>query len=129
MPPAVAHRGGALKINECLEWRGGQGTRDDRLWVFDVSRLRLLDDGIVAEVCDTGPGIPSEERVKVFRRFCRRDASRATEGAGLGLALVAAIATLHEARCFIPDSDSGLRVRLVLPALSKSLKAVASLID
>lgn len=94
-----------------------------------ISRLRLLDDGIVAEVCDTGPGIPSEEREKVFRRFYRCDASRATEGVGLGLALVAAIATLHEARCFIPDSDSGLRVRLVFPALPKAVRAVASLTD
>ncbi|WP_336869348.1 helix-turn-helix domain-containing protein [Sphingomonas sanguinis] len=59
-----------------------------------------------------GPGIPFDEREKVFRRFYRRDASRNTEGAGLGLALVAAIAALHQADCTIPDSAMGLCVRL-----------------
>ncbi|WP_206543609.1 helix-turn-helix domain-containing protein [Sphingomonas sanguinis] len=59
-----------------------------------------------------GSGIPFDEREKVFRRFYRRDASRNTEGAGLGLALVAAIAALHQADCTIPDSAMGLCVRL-----------------
>ncbi|HJO66431.1 MAG TPA: ATP-binding protein [Sphingomonas sanguinis] len=56
--------------------------------------------------------MPFDEREKVFRRFYRRDASRNTEGAGLGLALVAAIAALHQADCTIPDSAMGLCVRL-----------------
>lgn len=78
-----------------------------------VSCLRIVGTEVVAEICDTGPGIPSDEREKVFRRFYRRDTSRSTEGAGLGLALVAAIATLHHADCTIPDSVDGLCVRLL----------------
>ncbi|MCW1984317.1 UNVERIFIED_ORG: signal transduction histidine kinase [Sphingomonas sp. R1F5B] len=78
-----------------------------------VSRLRIVGTGAVAEICDNGPGIPFGEREKVFRRFYRRDASRSTEGAGLGLALVAAIAALHQVDCTIPDSAEGLCVRLI----------------
>ena len=77
-----------------------------------VSRLHIVGAEAVAEICDKGPGIPFDEREKVFRRFYRRDASRNTEGAGLGLALVAAIAALHQADCTIPDSAMGLCVRL-----------------
>ncbi len=81
-----------------------------------ASHLRLVDGSAVAEVCDTGPGIPPDEHEKVFRRFYRRDASRSTEGAGLGLALVSAIASLHRATCTIPDSNEGLCVRIAFPA-------------
>lgn len=83
-----------------------------------VSRLRIVGGEAVAEVCDSGPGIPIEDREKVFRRFYRRDESRSTEGAGLGLALVAAVASLHQARFGIPDSEQGLCVRVAFPLLS-----------
>ena len=53
-------------------------------------------DGIgVAGVSDTGPGILENERDLVMRRFYRSDRSRSTEGVGLGLSLVGAIAKLH----------------------------------
>ena len=77
-----------------------------------VSRLRTVGTEAVAEICDNGPGIPFDEREKVFRRFYRRDASRSTEGAGLGLALVSAIAALHQAKCTIPGGPEGLCVRI-----------------
>ncbi len=82
-----------------------------------VSRLRIVDGGAVAEICDDGPGIPVEEREKVFRRFYRRDASRSTDGAGLGLALVSAVSALHQATCAIPDAGGGLCVRIGFPPL------------
>jgi signal transduction histidine kinase len=48
-------------------------------------------------VDDDGPGIPDAERAAVFDRFHRLDAGRSREagGAGLGLAIVAAIAEAH----------------------------------
>lgn len=81
-----------------------------------VSRLRLERGSPVAEVCDDGPGIPADERSKVFRRFHRLDASRNTEGAGLGLALVAAVAALHRATHAIPATERGLCVRISFPS-------------
>jgi signal transduction histidine kinase len=79
-----------------------------------VITSRLCADGAapIAEIADTGPGIPPAEREKVFRRFYRLDTSRSTEGAGLGLALVAAIAGLHRASVSIPSDAPGLCVRI-----------------
>jgi signal transduction histidine kinase len=55
-----------------------------------------IRDGIgVAGVDDSGPGIPEDERDLVMRRFYRSDRSRSSDGVGLGLSLVGAIAKLH----------------------------------
>jgi hypothetical protein len=80
-----------------------------------TSRLALVDGCPTAEICDDGPGVPEDERTKIFQRFYRLDASRHSEGAGLGLALVAAIAALHRARYVVPPAD-GLCVRIIFPA-------------
>lgn len=79
------------------------------------TRLRLAARQPIAEIIDNGPGIPADERHKVFRRFYRLDPSRSTEGAGLGLALVAAIATLHGAHYELSDQLTGLCVRIAFP--------------
>ena len=70
----------------------------------------------VCGIADSGPGIPPAERDKVFRRFYRLDASRATAGSGLGLSLVAAIAELHHVKVELTDNAPGLRVTLHFPA-------------
>jgi signal transduction histidine kinase len=77
-----------------------------------VLSLRVEPTAIVVEVRDTGPGIPVEERDKVFHRLYRLDKSRSTPGSGLGLSLVAAIAELHNARIQLEDDSPGLRVSL-----------------
>jgi len=78
-----------------------------------------LDDGPAGPTCmiaDNGPGIPEEERDKVFRRFYRMDRSRSTDGSGLGLSLVAAIADLHRIIMEVGDQQPGLRIVLRFPA-------------
>jgi signal transduction histidine kinase len=62
------------------------------------------------EVEDSGPGIPAAEREAVQRRFYRSEASRHTEGSGLGLALVAAVARLHGMDLAITDANPGCRI-------------------
>jgi signal transduction histidine kinase len=54
-------------------------------------------DGDQAEVAveDDGPGIAAADRARVVERFVRLDQARTTPGAGLGLAMVAAVARLH----------------------------------
>ena len=80
--------------------------------------VRRTDDGVVMAVADDGPGIPVDERAKVLRRFYRLDASRHSPGAGLGLAIVSAIASLHEAQLSLADNCPGLRVEMTFGDLA-----------
>lgn len=71
-------------------------------------QVRIEPDGeqAIVEVADTGPGIPEEERERVFDRFYRgRDA--VAGGSGLGLALVRQIVTLHGGSIELDRSRSG----------------------
>ncbi len=66
-------------------------------------------------VRDNGPGIPTEERERVLRRFYRLDKSRSHPGSGLGLSLVKAIAGFHGARLVLEDAHPGLKVSVQFP--------------
>jgi len=63
-------------------------------------------------VCDDGPGIPEQEREKVFQRLYRLEASRTTKGSGLGLSLVKAVADLHCGSVSLSDNEPGLCVKV-----------------
>lgn len=70
------------------------------------------------EVQDEGPGIPSEDRERIFERFYRIDSSRSREmgGTGLGLSLVKGIAEAHAGRVELETERGGGSVfRIVLP--------------
>lgn len=72
----------------------------------------------VLEVRDHGPGVPADERERIFEPFYRRAATRETgRGSGLGLALVRDIAGRHggEVVCLAAESG-GSRFRIDLPA-------------
>jgi two-component system OmpR family sensor kinase len=71
----------------------------------DVS-LRREGERTVLTVRDTGPGIPPEERERVFDRFYRREGS-GVEGSGLGLAIVKAIAQRHGAAIALESGAGG----------------------
>ncbi|WP_068084373.1 HAMP domain-containing sensor histidine kinase [Novosphingobium rosa] len=79
--------------------------------------LQGAGDGHAARIVieDNGPGVPQEDRAKVFRRFFRGERSRTTPGSGLGLALVSAIVQLHEGTIDLEDAGPGLRVVVGLP--------------
>ncbi|TXM74189.1 HAMP domain-containing protein [Methylobacterium sp. WL69] len=65
------------------------------------------DGDAVISVEDTGPGIVSGERDLVFKRFYRAERARQTQGNGLGLGLVAAIAKLHGFSLTVGDGRAG----------------------
>lgn len=77
-------------------------------------RIEVQDEGAVTvlAVRDDGRGVPQDQIGRITRRFYRLDSSRNTPGQGLGLALVAAIAALHEADLSIEPNDPGLAVRI-----------------
>lgn len=66
-------------------------------------------------VADNGPGIPAEERERVFDRFYRLEASRTTEGNGLGLSLARAVVRLHGGTITLGDNAPGLIAVVTLP--------------
>jgi two-component system, OmpR family, sensor kinase len=71
-------------------------------------------------VLDDGPGIPEDERERVFERFHRTDSGRSrttSSGAGLGLAIVRAIAEAHKGTVRVQDSQNGrgVAIEIVLP--------------
>lgn len=84
--------------------------------------LRMKQDGnhAVIEVNDNGPGIPANERTRVFDRFYRLGGDShgsGTNGSGLGLAIASEIVRLHNGtiKLLDGDNDTGLCVQVVLP--------------
>ena len=73
-------------------------------------------NGAVLRVVDTGPGIPAEERQRVFDRFYRPPGT-SPPGSGLGMAIVKAIADAHGASISLDSapSASGLAVTVSFP--------------
>ena len=86
-------------------------------WTPDGGRIGLTlsaENGAVAvSVDDTGPGVPLEERERVFRAFWSRDGA----GTGLGLAIARELAEAHGGRIELEsEPGQGSRFELVLPA-------------
>ncbi len=69
-------------------------------------------------VRDTGPGVPAQERERIFERFYRgRSGYRRSDGAGLGLSIVQAIAEAHGGRVDLDSQPGqGATFTVVLPA-------------
>ena len=81
---------------------------------------------VTVEIADQGPGIPESEHKHVFQRFVRLDASRHTSGTGLGLALVAAIAELHDANITLADNRPGLKFRVTIPGRVSHIRGITT---
>ncbi len=88
-----------------------------------ASRVKITtrnqDDHALIAVHDDGPGIPTEDRDHAFHRFTRLDHARSHTdgGAGLGLAIVAAVVFAHHGQVTIEDSPlGGAAVTVRLPA-------------
>jgi two-component system, OmpR family, sensor histidine kinase CiaH len=69
--------------------------------------LKTEAGGILLSVADEGPGIPEEEKKKIFRRFYRigNERTRATKGTGLGLYLCKKIAADHKGEIHVRDNQ------------------------
>ncbi|WP_243723007.1 ATP-binding protein [Actinomadura sp. 7K507] len=85
-----------------------------------TARAGNIPGGLVIEVTDEGPGIPPEERARVFERFSRGSVSGPRAGTpgggtGLGLAIASWATDLHGGDITVLDTPSGCRIRLMIP--------------
>jgi len=76
-------------------------------------------DFIELSVRDNGPGIPTEERDRIFDRFVRGNVHQDVQGSGLGLSIVKRIAEHHQATIELSDAENGkgLNVSVKFPML------------
>jgi two-component system sensor histidine kinase KdpD len=76
----------------------GSEIRVSVLWMHGAVQVRVSDEG---------PGIPLDERDRVFEAFYRGSSSPETPGSGLGLAIAKAVVVAHGGRIWIEDNPSG----------------------
>jgi signal transduction histidine kinase len=83
-----------------------------------TATVRRAADNVVVQIDDDGPGVPVDQRQRVFDRFTRLDEPRNRDdgGAGLGLAIVHEVAKAHggEVEC-AESSLGGARICIRLP--------------
>ncbi len=88
---------------------------EGQVWV----RARPSDGDVLIEVADTGPGIPPEDRPRVFERFFRSDRARAGGGTGLGLAIAKHVVEAHGGKIWVESEGRpgrGATFRFTLPS-------------
>ena len=95
MPGDLVVRGDARRLVQVVR------NLVDNALVHAESRVevsaRRAGDRVEIRVADDGPGVPAEHAERIFDRFYRVDESRsrATGGAGLGLAITKQLVELH----------------------------------
>lgn len=91
----------------------------------DVVTVRVTRENgsVVVRVVDRGPGVPAEDRERIFERFVRGSTARAggqgappVRGSGIGLALVKHIAESHGGRAWVEAATPGASFAVSIPA-------------
>jgi len=83
-----------------------------------LSGMLRSTPGVVLEVADQGPGLRASQAERVFERFYRADQARTRKagGAGLGLAIVAALVAAHGGTVSVDSTPGhGATFRITLP--------------
>jgi two-component system sensor histidine kinase KdpD len=85
----------------------------------------LLDDTVLLEVVDHGPGVPDEQKERIFEPFTR--VGDRYPGVGLGLAVAKGFAeAMGGAIAAVDTPGGGLTVRITLPAASTDKSALGA---
>jgi signal transduction histidine kinase len=79
-------------------------------------------------VSDTGSGIATEDRARLFERFARGDGARRSEGAGLGLAIVRSITEAHGGVVHV-ESEVGRGATFTLDLPARPVRTVAEAVS
>ncbi|MDH4111287.1 MAG: ATP-binding protein [Actinomycetota bacterium] len=69
--------------------------------------IAAAKDRVEVRVCDSGPGVPDEERERIFEAFYRGESIPDSPGTGLGLAIANAIVTAHGGRIWVEETPGG----------------------
>ena len=109
-PQRVTQAVVALADNACRHTRPG-----DRIGIGS----QLTDGWLRFWVSDSGPGVSPEDRARIFERFARGTAvGPRSEGAGLGLSIVRAIAVAHGGRVLLDSVPGrGATFTVMIPAI------------
>ncbi len=78
--------------------------------------LSQQSQDVVLVLSDNGPGLPHEDRARLFRPFERGGGTSDRQGSGLGLSIAQAIVRFHRGRIDLVDTGPGLQVRITFPA-------------
>lgn len=107
-------------LDNAAKWSPQGGTV--RVWMQPISNANSdTPTAVEIRIADSGPGIPEEDRAKVFERFYRSIQSRSMPGSGLGLAIVKQVILRHNGAIIADASDDGgALMRVVLPGKSGS---------
>lgn len=107
-------------LDNAAKWSPQGGTV--RVWMQPISDANSdTPTAVEIRIADSGPGIPEEDRAKVFERFYRSIQSRSMPGSGLGLAIVKQVILRHNGAIIADASDDGgALMRVVLPGKSGS---------
>jgi two-component system, OmpR family, sensor kinase len=115
--------GDAARLRQVLDNLLGNVRSHTPAGTAAIVRIFEADGDAVIEVTDNGPGLDREQAERVFERFYRVDSSRSREsgGAGLGLAIVAAIVGAHGGRVDVTSSvqHSGATFVVRLPLATR----------
>ena len=76
---------------------------DARIWV----RVERADDAALLIVEDDGPGVPADTREAIFEPFSQGASPARAAGLGVGLAVVARFAALHDGRAWVEEREGG----------------------
>ena len=106
-----------LKDSPHIPYHGLRREQRDLEWTLQTTVMKMDEERhLVERIAELQKQLkPAEERENVLRRLYRLDKSRTTQGSGLGLSLVAAIADLHNAKLELSDNEPGLCVSSHFP--------------
>jgi signal transduction histidine kinase/DNA-binding response OmpR family regulator len=107
IPPGLVVRADGMRVRQMLMNLLGNAIKFTPKGGKIELAARHLADAVQIEVKDSGPGIPPEERERIFEAFHRmRQSDKASEGTGLGLAITRRLVELHGGRLDV-ESEPG----------------------